>query len=141
MKDERSFSQIEKLALPCIVDPRGNLTFLQYPEQVPFVVKRVFWIHGVPAGESRGGHAYKTQHELIVSVSGSFDVVVSHPNEDAISVQMNRPFRGIHIPPNSWRHLENFSSNSVSLHLSSGEFDEGEYIRDWALYIEKYTRL
>ncbi len=115
---------------PKILDPRGNLTFLQNPEQVPFVIKRVFWTYDVPGGETRGGHAYKEQEEIIIALSGSFDVVITHSDGTQDKIQLNRSYYGLYLPPKTWRHMENFSTNSLGLHLSSREYDTADYIRD-----------
>lgn len=120
--------------LPKIQDVRGNLTFIQHPNHLPFEIKRVFWIYDVPGGETRGGHAYKTQHEVIISLSGSFDVVIIMPNGQIEKFALNRSYFGLYIPPNHWRHMENFSTNSVSLHLCSGAFDENDYQRNLEEY-------
>jgi hypothetical protein len=119
-----------KLEFPKITDPRGNLTFLQYPQQIPFEIKRVFWTYNVPSGETRGGHAYKTQEEVIIALSGSFDVVITLDNGTEERITMNRSFYGLYLPPMTWRHLDNFSSNALSLHISSSEFDNSDYIRE-----------
>ena len=118
------------IALPKISDPRGNLTFIQFPQQVPFKIKRVFWIYNVPSGDHRGGHAYRTQKEVIIALTGSFDVVVKRKNGEIMKFSLNRGDVGVYIPEMTWRHLENFSTNAVSLHLSSNSFDENDYIRD-----------
>lgn len=118
------------IEFPKFLDPRGNLTFLQSHDQIPFDIQRVFWTYDVPGGELRGGHAYKTQHELIVALSGSFDVVITGLNGQVEKYQLNRSYYGLYVPPLVWRHMENFSTNSVGLHLSSGTFDASDYIRD-----------
>ena len=115
--------------LPKLVDPRGNLTFLQNNDQIPFEIKRVFWTYDVPGGETRGGHAYKTQQELIVAISGSFDVVITNSNGKVEKFHLNRSYFGLYLPPNTWRHMENFSTNSLGLHVSSSKFNEADYIR------------
>jgi hypothetical protein len=122
--------------LPKIVDPRGNLTFLQCPQQIPFVIKRVFWTYDVPGGEIRGGHAYRTQEEVIISLSGSFDIVVENINGGKEKITLNRSYYGLYIPPNTWRHMENFSTNSLGLHLCSSIFNEGDYIRDFETFLK-----
>jgi hypothetical protein len=121
---------------PKITDPRGNLTFLQNSQQVPFEIARVFWTYDVPGGEQRGGHAYHQQEEVIVALSGSFDVVVTYPNGNKERYSLNRSYYGVYLPPLTWRHIENFSSNSFSLHLSSKIFDAEDYIRDFASYCQ-----
>jgi hypothetical protein len=115
---------------PKLVDPRGNLTFLQNNDQIPFEIKRVFWTYDVPAGETRGGHAYKTQHELIVALSGSFDVVVTKSDGQVEKFHLNRSYFGLYLPPNTWRHMENFSTNSFALHLSDLNYNAKDYIRN-----------
>jgi len=124
------------IELPKIQDPRGNLTFLQHPDHLPFDIKRVFWIYDVPGGETRGGHAYKNQHEVIISLSGSFDVVVTLPNNTTQRYTLNRSYFALYIPPMHWRHIENFSTNSVSLHLCDGAFDEHDYLRNLTDYLK-----
>ncbi|MCB0495449.1 MAG: FdtA/QdtA family cupin domain-containing protein [Cyclobacteriaceae bacterium] len=123
------------LEFPKIKDPRGNLTFLQSPEQVPFAIERVFWTYDVPGGEQRGGHAYKTQMEIIIALSGSFDVVVTHRNGTSTKYHLNRSYYGLYLPPLTWRHMENFSTNSLSLHLSSQKYSAEDYVRRFDLFI------
>jgi hypothetical protein len=120
----------ELISFPKILDPRGNLTFLQDPDQIPFEIKRVFWLYDVPGGEKRGAHAYKTQNEVIISLSGSFDVVITEPNGSTERYTLNRSYYGLLIPARTWRHIENFSTNSVGLHLSSRSYDPADYIWD-----------
>lgn len=122
--------------LPKITDPRGNLTFLQNPQQIPFKIKRTFWTYDVPGGETRGGHAYKNQKEVIIALSGSFDLVITNKNGEQERFHMKSPSQGIYLPPNTWRHLENFSTNSFSLHLSNMIYSEDDYIRDLHEYLE-----
>lgn len=127
---------IRIIDLPKIVDPRGNLTYLQYPDHIPFEIKRTFWIYDVPGGETRGGHAYKTQQEIIIALSGSFDVVVN----DGVSIfkfHLNRSYHGLYIPSMIWRHMENFSTNSLSLHISDEKFNDEDYIRSYEEFISK----
>lgn len=123
--------EIQIIQLPRIVDPRGNLTFLQNRAQIPFDIKRVFWIYDVPGGEYRGGHANKNLHELIIAISGSFDIIVKANNGVEQKFSLNRSNYGLYLPPNTWRHMENFSTNSVSVHVCSTEFDENDCIRDF----------
>tara|TARA_B100000767_G_scaffold115164_1_gene109867 strand:+ start:213 stop:599 length:387 start_codon:yes stop_codon:yes gene_type:complete len=121
---------VKLLDLPKISDPRGNLTFLQCPEIIPFDIKRVFLTYDVPGGFTRGGHSYKTQEEVIVALSGSFDVCVLDKEGNAIKYTLSRSYQALYIPAKQWRRLENFSTNSVSLHMSSSVFSENDYIRD-----------
>ncbi len=122
------------LDFPKITDTRGNLTFIEYPKQSPFEIKRIFWIYDVPGGEKRGGHAFKSQEEIIVALSGSFDVVITKTNGDAVKITLNRSNIGLYLPPLTWRHIENFSTNAQSLHLSSIEYSSEDYIRDFNLF-------
>jgi oxalate decarboxylase/phosphoglucose isomerase-like protein (cupin superfamily) len=121
---------------PKIVDPRGNLTFLQNPEQIPFKIKRIFWTYDVPGGEKRGGHAYKQQHEVIIALSGSFDVIVFNENGEKSIFSLNRSYFGLYLPPSTWRQIENFSTNSLALHISSSLFDANDYVRDFDNFIK-----
>ncbi|MEL7004724.1 MAG: FdtA/QdtA family cupin domain-containing protein [Bacteroidota bacterium] len=121
-----------------ISDPRGNLTFLQNPDQVPFEIKRVFWTYDVPGGETRGGHAYKSQEEVIIALSGSFDVVVTEADGNVTKYSLNRSYYGIYLPALTWRHMENFSTNALGLHLSSSVYNEEDYIRKFEL-IKEYS--
>jgi hypothetical protein len=122
------------IKLPAINDPRGNLTFIENEAQIPFRIKRVYWTFDVPSGDERGGHAYYEQHELIVALSGSFDIVIKYPDGNQIQYSLNRSYVGLYIPPKTWRQLNNFSTNALSLHLSSHQFNEADYIRDFECY-------
>ena len=117
--------------LPKIQDPRGNLTFLQYPNQIPFLIQRTFWTYDVPGGEIRGGHAYHKQEEVIIALSGSFDVVITNPYGSSEKFSLNRSYYGLYLPAKTWRHIENFSTNSLALHVSSKLFSLEDYIRDF----------
>lgn len=119
------------IEFPKITDTRGNLTFFENSNQIPFQIKRVFWIYDVPSGEVRGGHAYHEQEEVIIALSGSFDVVLANFDGTKEIVNLNRPNYGIYLSPKTWRHMENFSTNSVALHISSKVFNEEDYIRDF----------
>jgi len=120
--------------LPKIEDPRGNLTFLQNQDHIPFDIARVFWTYDVPGGEQRGGHAYHKQEEFIIALSGSFDVVVTAPSGEKQTHALNRSYYGLYLPPLTWRHMENFSTNALSLHLSSHSFNSDDYIRDFEVF-------
>jgi hypothetical protein len=118
------------IEFPKILDPRGNLTFLQYPDILPFEIKRVFLTYNIPGGEKRGGHAYKNQQEIIIALSGSFDVLTIMKDGVQKKFSLNRSNYGLCLSPSVWRHLENFSTNSLSLHLSDRKYDESDYIRE-----------
>ena len=117
--------------LPKIQDPRGNLTFFQYPSQIPFEIKTTFWTYDVPGGEIRGGHAYHQQEEVIIALSGSFDVVIKNSDHSLQKISLNRSYYGLYLPPKTWRHIENFSTNALALHVSSKIFSTEDYIRDF----------
>jgi hypothetical protein len=131
---------LRTINFPKINDSRGNLTFLQHPEHIPFEIKRVFWIYDVPGGEQRGGHAYKKQREVIIALSGSFDVVVLDVDGKEEKHTLNRSYHGLMIPPMTWRRMENFSTNAISLHLSDRVYDENDYIRDTKEYFAQLKR-
>lgn len=121
------------VTLPKHGDPRGNLSFAENFKQVPFVIKRAYWIYDVPGGESRGGHAYKENEELIIALSGSFDVIL----DDGTSKKcfsLNRSYYGLYVPKGVWREMDNFSTNSVALILSSTPYNEDDYIRNYEDY-------
>lgn len=128
------------LSLPKITDARGNLSFLQNSDQIPFDIKRVFWIYDVPGGEKRGGHAFRKQNELIIVLSGSIDIVVTDLLGTETRFCLNRSYNALYVPPMYWRHLENFSTNSVSVHLSDATFSEDDYIRDFQEFLGKSFR-
>lgn len=115
------------IELPKINDPRGNLTFIESGQHVPFEVKRNYWIYDVPSGMWRDGHAFKTQEEFIVALSGSFDVVVNDGNGEQV-FHLSRPQIGLYVPKMIWRHIDNFSTNSVALVLANTPYDAADYI-------------
>ena len=118
------------LDLPVISDPRGNLSFIEGGRHVPFEIRRVFYLYDVPAGQSRAGHALKDVEQMIVAVSGSFDVILDYGGERT-TVGLNRPFVGLYLPSLIWRELKNFSSGSVCLVLASERYDEDAYFRNY----------
>ena len=118
------------IQLPQYFDPRGNLSVIEEYEQIPFKIERTYWIYDVPGGEKRGGHAFKEAEELIVALSGSFDVTVDDGIEKKV-FNLNRSYYGLYVPKGLWREMENFSTNSLALVLSSTKYDENDYIRDY----------
>lgn len=118
------------ITIPKFLDLRGNLSFIEEDSQIPFQIKRVYWIYDVPGGEHRGGHAYRETEELIVALSGSFDVVLNDGMRD-LRYSLNRSYYGVIVPKMIWRMLENFSTNSLALIIASTEFSEADYIRDF----------
>lgn len=119
--------------LPKFLDERGNLSFLQYPNQIPFEIKRVYYISDVPGGEQRGGHAFKEQQEFIISLSGAFDVVLNDGSTEH-RYHLCRSFYGLYVPKMLWRSIENFSTNSLALIVSDTSFTESDYIRDFEYF-------
>lgn len=124
------------IELPKMIDNRGNLSFVESNEHVPFEIQRVYWIYDVPGGEIRGSHAFKTTEEFIVALSGSFDVVLQDGKERKI-YSLNRSYYGLYIPQMLWRSLENFSTNSLCMILASDHYKECEYIRDYKEYLKE----
>lgn len=116
--------------LPKILDKRGNLSFFEYPNQLPFEIARTYWIYDVPGGEVRGSHAFKEQQEFIIALSGSFDVIL-HDGVKEEKFSLNRSYHGLYIPKMYWRRLENFSTNSLALIVADKSHDDNDYIRDF----------
>jgi oxalate decarboxylase/phosphoglucose isomerase-like protein (cupin superfamily) len=121
---------IKLVNLPKIPDDRGNLSFIEEESNIPFKIKRTYWIYDVPGGEYRGSHAFKKSEEFIVAISGSFDMIL-HDGKEETKYSLNRSYYGIYVPKLTWRRLENFSTNSLALILSSTAYNENDYIRDF----------
>jgi dTDP-4-dehydrorhamnose 3,5-epimerase-like enzyme len=120
--------------LPKISDPRGNLTFVEQGNHIPFDIQRVYYLYDVPGGSERGGHAHKDLSQLIIAISGSFDVVIDDGNGKK-RYHLNRSYYGLYICPMIWRELDNFSSGSVCMVLASNLYDESDYYRDYSEYV------
>ncbi len=120
------------IEFPKIIDPRGNLTFIENDNQAPFIIQRVFWTYDVPGGEIRGGHAFHKQEEIIIAMSGSFDVIITEPDGTVEKYSLNRSYYGLYLPAYTWRHIENFSTNSLALHISSEKYNSDDYIRNFS---------
>jgi dTDP-4-dehydrorhamnose 3,5-epimerase-like enzyme len=118
------------LNLKKIIDPRGNLSIIEEMKDIPFEIERTYWIYDVPGGQQRGGHAYRTMQEFIIALSGSFDVVLNDGTKEEIFT-LNRSYYGLYVPKMYWKHLENFSTNSVALIVSDRLYDEADYIRNF----------
>ena len=116
--------------LPKILDRRGNLSIIEEENHIPFKIKRTYWFYDVPGGEKRGGHAYRENQEFIVALSGSFDVLLDDGKEQNI-FHLNRSYYGLYVPKGFWRKMENFSTNSLALILSSTPFNADDYIYDY----------
>ena len=118
------------IELPKILDKRGNLSFIEEKKHIPFMIQRSYWIYDVPGGEVRGGHAYRENKEFIVALSGSFDVVLHDGLKEQV-FHLNRSYYGLYVPQMMWRRMENFSTNSLALVLSSTNYEKTDYIRDF----------
>ena len=116
-----------------ILDPRGNLTFIEQQRHIPFSISRVYWIYDVPGGEQRGGHAFKEQEEVLIALSGSFDVLLDDGTAQKI-VHLNRAYQGLYVPRRIWRRMQNFSTNAVAYVLASCPYKEDDYLRDYESY-------
>jgi dTDP-4-dehydrorhamnose 3,5-epimerase-like enzyme len=123
------------IELPKINDPRGNLTFVEGNQHIPFEIKRVFYLYDVPGGATRAGHALKACHQLLIANSGSFDVIVDDGYVKK-HFQLNRSYFGLYIPPLVWREIENFSSNSICTVLASECYDASDYYRDYEDFLK-----
>ena len=125
--------------LPKIVDQRGNLTFIEGGKHVPFDIERVYYLYDVPGGAERGGHAHKGLHQLIIAMSGSFDIVIDDGKERK-RIHLNRSYAGLYICPMIWRELDNFSSGSVCMVLASNRYDESDYYRDYPEFLQAINK-
>ncbi len=135
-----SLDKCRIIDLPKITDPRGNLTFIEGERHVPFDIKRVYYLYDVPGGAERGGHAHRNLHQLIVAMSGSFDVVLDDGAERR-RFHLNRSYYGLYVCPMIWRELDNFSSGSVCMALASNLYDEADYYRDYNEFVRDLRRL
>jgi hypothetical protein len=128
-------SECRIIDLPKISDPRGNLTFIEGGRHVPFDIKRVYYLYDVPGGAERGGHAHKSLHQLIIALSGSFDVILDDGKQKQ-RFHLNRSYCGIYVCPMIWRELDNFSSASVCMVLASNLYDEADYYREYEEFVQ-----
>lgn len=119
-----------------IPDPRGNLTPVEGERDVPFAIRRVYWIYDVPGGAARGGHAYRSLEEVFVALSGSFDLTVDDGLGSTVRLALNRGYYGVYVPAMMWRRLSNFSTNALCLIIASSHYDEGDYLRDYDAFCE-----
>jgi hypothetical protein len=134
-RNDMSLESCQLVDFPKITDPRGNLTFIEGAKHVPFSIQRVYYLYDVPGGAERGGHAHKEMHQLIIAMSGSFDVILDDGSEKK-RFHLNRSYYGLYVCPMIWRELDNFSSGSVCLVLASNLYDEGDYYRNYDTYLE-----
>lgn len=126
--------EIRVIHLPKIEDERGNLSFIEEKNHIPFKIKRSYWIYDVPGGECRGSHAFKQTEEFIVALSGSFDIIL-HDGFEERKFSLNRSYYGLFIPRMTWRTIENFSTNSLALILASTPYIDDDYIRDFSQFL------
>jgi dTDP-4-dehydrorhamnose 3,5-epimerase-like enzyme len=134
-----SVEDVEIVELPKILDPRGNLTFIEGERHVPFDIKRVYYTYDVPGGEARGGHAHIDCEAFVIAASGSFDVHLDDGRRKRV-YSLNRSYRGVLVPRMVWREIHNFSSGSVCLVLASAHYDEADYIRDYERFLDVVGR-
>jgi len=129
-----SLAECRMIHLPKINEPRGNLTFIEGGRHIPFEIKRVYYLYDVPGGAERGGHAHKNLHQLIIAMSGSFDVILNDGTQQK-RFHLNRSYSGMYICPMIWRELDNFSSGSVCMVLASNLYDEADYYRNYQEFV------
>jgi hypothetical protein len=134
-----SHTPCKLIDLPKIADPRGNLTFIEGCRHIPFDIKRVYYLYDVPGGSERGGHAHKNLHQLIIAISGSFDIVLDDGRERK-RYHLARSYYGLYVCPMIWREMDNFSSGSVCLVLASELYSEEDYYREYADYLKAVDR-
>jgi len=130
-----TINDVKIIDLPMFTDPRGNLSFVEQLNHIPFEIKRTYWIYDVPGGEARGGHAFRQNKEFIVALSGAFDVIVDDGVQKK-TFQLNRSYYGIYVPAGLWREMQNFSTNSLALEFGSIHYDEMDYVRSYDEFIK-----
>ena len=130
-----SIKDVRIIELPKFADPRGNLSFAEQNNHIPFEIKRTYWIYDVPGGEERGGHAFKENQEVVIALSGAFDVVVDDGTTKK-TFNLNRSYYGLYIPAGLWRTMENFSTNSLALEFGSTHYDVNDYVRDYYEFLK-----
>jgi len=135
-----SIKECTLIDLPKISDPRGNLTFIEGNNHIPFVIRRVFYLYDVPGGADRAGHALKSCHQFLIAMSGSFDVTL-YDGREKERIHLNRSYHGLHIPPMIWREIDNFSSGSVCLALASEPYNAEDYYREYRDYLRALTEI
>lgn len=130
-----TIEDVKIIELPKFADPRGNLSFVEQMNHIPFAIKRTYWIYDVPGGEARGGHAFRKNEEFIVALSGAFDVIVDNGKEKK-RFALNRSYYGLYIPAGLWRTMENFSTNSLALEFGSIHYDRADYVEDYGQFLK-----
>lgn len=132
----KPLAKCEVIELPRISDPRGNLTFVEGERHVAFAIQRVYYLYDVPGGAERGGHAHRELHQLIIAMSGSFDVHLDDGHSKK-SIHLNRSYQGLYVCPMIWREIDNFSSGAVCMVLASNRYDEADYYRDYQDFLRE----
>ena len=130
-----TIEEVKIIELPKFTDPRGNLSFVEQLNHIPFEIKRTYWIYDVPGGEARGGHAFRKNEEFIVALSGAFDVIVDDGKQKK-SFQLNRSYYGLYVPAGLWREMQDFSTNSLALEFGSIHDDEKDYVRSYDEFLK-----
>lgn len=130
-----TINDVKLIELPKFADPRGNLSFIEQNNHIPFEIQRTYWIYDVPGGEARGGHAYKENQEFIVALSGSFDVILDDGKEKK-AFSLNRSYYGLYVPKGLWREMNNFSTNSLAVEFASAKYNPKDYIRDYDNFLK-----
>ena len=130
-----TINEVKLVELPKFLDARGNLSFVEQNNHIPFEIKRTYWIYDVPGGEARGGHAFRQNEEFIVALSGSFDIEVDDGSNKK-TITLNRSYYGLYVPAGLWREIENFSTNSLALEFGSEHYDENDYIREYGDFLK-----
>lgn len=130
-----TIDDVKLVELPKFTDPRGNLSFAEQNNHIPFAIQRTYWIYDVPGGESRGGHAFKETNEFIISISGCFDVTVDD-GKSKKSFRLDRSYYGLYIPKGLWRTMDNFSTNSLALEFADTQYDRSDYVMQYEDYIK-----
>lgn len=131
----KTVEDVKIIELPKFADPRGNLSFVEQLNHIPFEIKRTYWIYDVPGGECRGGHAFCKNEELIIALSGAFDVIVDD-GENKKKFTLNRSYYGLYVPAGLWREMENFSTNSLALEFGSMNYNPDDYIREYDEFLK-----
>lgn len=130
-----TINDVKIIDLPKFLDVRGNLSFAENFKQIPFEIKRSYWIYDVPGGENRGGHAFRKNEEVVIALSGAFDVIVDDGSQKR-TFSLNRSYYGLYIPKGLWRSMENFSTNSFALEFGSEHYDANDYVREYDEFIK-----
>lgn len=129
-----TIEDVKFIELPKFMDPRGNLSFVEQNNHIPFEIKRTYWIYDVPGGEDRGGHAYKKTNEFIIAIAGAFDVTIDD-GKCQKTFTLNRSYYGLYIPKGLWRKIDNFSTASLALEFANTLYDRSDYVENYEEYL------